>query len=266
MEEVHSGHGSQILPRTFCCRNQNWSLLPLNYKGRNSSWELQDEWKGQSWIFIHSPHHIYSLCSCLVCNWKLSVADLHYILPIPQARYWEKHGFLPLTQQPSEKEAAWFKLIYTVVLCRNIWETRLALFILTSPYQFLSACYILLIFKKISSKPMTWKSDSLYNWYKMSNCSQLLIHMQCMQIKRVWWAHFCPKSLLCWKWHVCKNVILQVTCWENLWNNLLVTPLGTAGFCNSGICHKDCRPRGFQAFFHRQQKHENQESCDIVRH
>lgn len=185
-------------------------------------------------IYPSSPLHVlppfltvwYVIESCL---WLI------YIIFCPSPRHvtGRKAWFPSLTQPPSEKEAMWFKLIYTVLLCRNIWETRLPLLILTSPYQFLSARYISVIFKRISPKPMTWKLDSLCSWYKMSNCSQLLIHVQCMHIKRVWWARFCPKFILCWKWHVCKNVILQVTCWESLRNNLLLAPLGTAGFCNS---------------------------------
>lgn len=136
-------------------------------------------------IYSSSPPHTlppfltvwYVIESCL---WLI------YIIFCPSPRHVSGRSVVSFPrQQPSEKKATRFELIYTVVLRRNIWETRLALLILTSPYQFLTARSISVLLKRISSKPMTWKLDSLCSWYKVSNCSQLLIHVQCMQIKSV---------------------------------------------------------------------------------
>lgn len=62
------------------------------------------------YLFVLPTTYTSSVPDCLVSNWKLSVADLHHILPIPQACYWEKHGFLPETTTIREGRKVWTHL------------------------------------------------------------------------------------------------------------------------------------------------------------
>lgn len=145
------------------------------------------------------------------------------------------------------------------MLHRSIWETRPTLLILTSPLQLLPVWYVLVIFKKISSKSTTWKFGSLCTRHKASNCPWLFIYVWCKQINSLM-SMFCPKYLFddenyifvkmnYLRWPFGK--VYRVLSCTLLWGWL--QPF-TTGFCNSSICHKDQGPLVFQVFFHRWKK------------